>query len=139
MRICLLGTLALLCTMPFAACESQSTTQDLTGPTINRIKTSGKSFSKDCVPTSITVTSDITAASGVTRAVLWYRVGADQPYTPVNMTPSGGDYSVTVKALDVPGKGYGIWEFYITAEDGAGNQSQSPLDTTVEMLLCVSS
>jgi hypothetical protein len=85
------------------------------------------------------VTSDITDPSGVTRAVLWYRVGTDQPYTALDMTPSGSQYSVTVEALDVPGKGYGLLEFYITAEDGAGNMSQSPLDTSVELLLCVSS
>jgi hypothetical protein len=138
-RILILGRLTLICAIFLIACESRSMTQDTTGPTIDRIKTSGKSFSKDCVPTSITVTSSIADASGVRRAVLWYRVGADQPYTPVDMTPSGKDYSVTVKALDVPGKGYGVLEFYITAENGAGNQSQSLLDTSVEMLLCVSS
>ena len=137
-RILILGTLALSCVLPLAACDNESTTQDSTGPTINGIKTSGKSFSKDCVPTSITVTSNIMSATGITRAVLWYRVGTDQPYTPVNMIPSGSEYSVTVQALDVPGKGYGVWEFYITAEDGAGKRHQSPLDTSVEMLLCVS-
>lgn len=114
------------------------TPADTSGPTFNQISTSTRSFSKDCVPTSITVTSNISDPAGVRRAVLWYRVGTDQQYTPVDMTRSGSSYSATVKALDVPGKGYGVWEFYLTAEDGAGNQSQSPHDASVELLLCVS-
>jgi hypothetical protein len=144
MRIHIPGTLALICAVALASCGGRqtimvtSTPADTVGPTFNQITTSTKSFSKDCVPTSITVTSNITDPSRVTRAVLWYRVGTDQQYTLMDMTPSGSNYSVTVQALDVPGKGYGVWEFYITAEDGAGNQSQSPLDTRVELLLCVS-
>jgi hypothetical protein len=129
------STLASICAIALAACGIRNTT----GPTFNRIETSGKSFSKDCVPTSIAVTSNITDPSGVTRALLWYRVGTDQPYTSVNMVRSGTDYSASVKALDVPGRGYGVLEFYISAEDGAGHQNQSPLDTSVQLLLCVSS
>jgi hypothetical protein len=49
----------------------------------------------------------------------------------------GNKYSATVKALDTPGGEYGVWEFYITAEDKAGNKSQSPLDTSVQLLACV--
>ena len=145
MRIYIPGTLVLICAVALASCGggqmimAASPPADSAGPTFQQITTSTKSFSKDCVPTSITVTSNITDPSGVRRAVLWYRVGTDEQYAPMDMAPSGSTYSVTVKALDVPGKGYGVWEFYITAEDGAGNRSQSPLDTSVEMLLCVSS
>lgn len=108
------------------------------GPIFNRITTSSKSFSIDCVPTSITVTASITDPAGLKRVVLHSRLGTDQPYTDTDMNAEGDDYQGTVKAVDVPGKGHGVWEFYITAEDLAGHQSQSPLDRSVEMLLCVS-
>ena len=112
---------------------------DTTGPIFNRITTSSKTFSIDCVPTSVTVTAKITDPSGIKRVVLYSRVGTDQAYTAADMEGSGDEYRATVNAVDMPGKGYGIWEFYITAEDLAGHQSQSPLDQSVEMLLCVSS
>ena len=51
---------------------------------------------------------------------------------------SGNDYSANVAALDLPVGKYGVWEFYLTAEDAPGNLSQSPLDTSVELLACVS-
>jgi hypothetical protein len=107
-------------------------------PIFNRITTSSQSFSIDCVPTSVTVTANITAPSGIKRVVLHSRVGTDQPYTALDMNAAGDDYQRTVKAVDIPGKGHGVWEFYITAEDLAGNQSQTLLDRSVEMLLCVS-
>jgi hypothetical protein len=57
----------------------------------------------------------------------------------MDMGYSTGEYRVTVKGADIPqGKRDGVWEFYITAEDQAGNQSQSTLDRSVELLLCVS-
>src|SRR6266498_1879345 len=120
------------------ACESAMAARDVTGPSIDHIETSTKVMAKsDCSITSVTVTADITDQSGIKQVALWYRIGADQPYTPVDMSFTGGKYSVTVKALDVPGGKYGIWEFYITAQDKAGNQSQSPLDTSVQLLACV--
>ena len=121
-------------------CQAQSAlaAQDVVGPTINSIETSTKVMAKsDCNTTSVTVTSNITDELGIKHAVLWQRVGEDQPYTPVTMSLTDGQYSVNVKALDVPGGEYGNWEFYITAEDNAGNKSQSPLDTTVQLLPCV--
>ena len=149
----ILTIVGLICAVAMAACGEGSTPitptptvispavtptpRDTAGPTFNRITTSSKSFAIDCVPTSITVTANIADPSGVTRVMLWYRVGTDQPYTPVNMDLSGGDYSVTVKALDVPVGKYGAWEFYLTAEDGVGNLSESPVDTSVQLLPCV--
>jgi len=112
---------------------------DTTGPIFNRITTSSKTFSIDCVPTSVTVTARITDSSGIKRVVLYSRVGTDQAYTPAEMKGTRDEYRATIRAVDLPGKGYGVWEFYITAENQAGNQSQSPLDQSVEMLLCVSS
>ena len=112
--------------------------QDTDGPIFNRITTSSKSFSIDCVPTSVTVTASITAPSGIKRVVLHSRLDTDQAYTALDMNAAGDEYQETVKAADMPGKGYGVWEFYITAEDLAGNQSRTPLDRSVEMLLCVS-
>ena len=70
--------------------------------------------------------------------MLWYRVGAQQPFTPVETTAAGADhYVATVNGRDVPGSEYGVWEFYLTAEDRLGRQTQSPLDTSVQLLPCV--
>jgi hypothetical protein len=112
---------------------------DTTAPIFNRITTSSKTFSIDCVPTSVTVTARITSPSGIKRVVLYSRVGTDQAYTPTGMEGTRDEYRATVNAVDMLGKGYGIWEFYITAEDLAGQQSKSSLDQSVEMLMCVSS
>jgi len=113
---------------------------DKTGPVIGHIETSSKGFSIDCVPTSITVTASITNPSEVTHALLWYRVQTDQPYLAANMEliKEQNRFSATVQALDLPVGEYGTWEFYISAEDKFGNQSQSRLDTSVQLLPCVS-
>src|SRR5689334_10108617 len=79
-------------------------------PIFNRITTSSKSFSIDCVPTSVTVTTRLIAPAGLKRVVLYARVGTDQPYTALDMNAAGNEYQVTVKAADMPGKGYGTWE-----------------------------
>jgi len=134
----------LLPVIAISACQGKArgpippTPQNTAGPVFNRITTSSKSFSIDCVPTSVTVTASLRAPSGIKRVVLHSRVGTDQAYTAREMNAAGDEYQATVKAADMPGTGHGIWEFYITAEDLAGNQSQSPLDESVEMLMCVS-
>ena len=120
------------------ACGAASTPRDPVGPTIAQIKVSNQSFSIDCPPTSITVTAQITDSSGGIRAVLWYRVDTSQPYTSKNMDASNNFYNATVKGIDLPAGPYGALEFYITAEDTAGNKSQSPLDQqSVQFLPCV--
>ncbi len=142
MKRILFSLVLLLSASALVACQAQSAlaAQDVVAPTIDNITTSTKVMAKsDCSITSVTVTSNITDESGIKQVELWQRVGADQPYTPVTMSLTDGKYSVNVKALDVPGGEYGNWEFYITAEDNAGNKSQSPLDTTVQLLPCVGS
>ncbi len=136
----ILSTLIIcILTSGIVACQQTAlASQDHTGPGIDHIETSVKVLAKsDCKNTSETVTADITDESGIKSATLWYRVGADQKYTPVDMQLVGNKYSATVKALDTPGGEYGTWEFYITAQDKAGNKSQSPLDTSVQLLACV--
>lgn len=143
-KACILGMTILIPVMATTACHGRATdpiqhVPDKTpGPIFNRIITSSKSFSIDCVPTSITVTASISDAAGLKHVVLHSRVGTDQAYSTMDMNAAGNEYQATVKAADMPGNGHGIWEFYITAEDLPGHQSQSPLDRSVEMLLCVS-
>ena len=130
----------LLLAVPLIGCSTNSAASgERTGPAINEITTSGKSFSIDCVPTSITVTANITDPSGITRAVLSSRVGTDHPYTPVDMDHlSSNNFSATVKALDIPVGEYGVLEFYIVAEGVEGNQAKSKINTSVQLLPCVS-
>ena len=130
--------LACVGAVTLTACGAASIQRDPARPTIAQITTSNKSFSIDCPPTSITVTAQITDTLGITRATLWYRVDTNQPYTSKNMDASNHSYSATVQGIDLPAGPYGAWEFYITAEDTAGNQSQSPLDQNVQFLPCVS-
>jgi hypothetical protein len=143
-KICIPVIAVLIPVIAITACQGRATVpippmpQSTDGPNFHRITTSSKSFSIDCVPTSITVNASVTAPSGIKRVVLHSRVGTDQAYTAWDMNASGDEYQATVKAVDMPGTGYGVWEFYITAEDLAGHQSQSPLDKSVEMLMCVS-
>jgi hypothetical protein len=51
---------------------------------------------------------------------------------------NGNDFGATVKGSDLPPDKYGPWEFYVTAEDKAGNRSQSRTDASVQFLPCVS-
>ena len=121
------------------ACGAASKQSDQVGPTITQITTSNQSFSIDCPPISVTITAQITDTSGVTRALLWYRVATDQPYTSKNMVAANNSYSATVQGIDLPAGPYGALEFYITAENTAGGKSQSPLDQSVQFLPCVGS
>ena len=140
----ILAAVILVFAVAMAACGRRETVtitptpHDALGPTFNRITTSSKGFSIDCIPTSVTVTANITDSSGITRAVLWYRVGTDQAHTPVDMDSiSGNNYSATVKALDMPTGKYGVLEFYIVAEDVEGNQAKSEINASVQLLPCV--
>ncbi len=110
---------------------------DHTPPTITHIATSTLVFTvSDCSITEVTVTADIADPSGVVNPTLWYRVKS-QSYTPVAMQAVSADrYSVTVKGVDLPRNEYGVWEFYLTAQDKLGNMSQSLPDTTVQFLPC---
>lgn len=123
-----------------ASPAATSTPVDTVGPSFNSITTSSTTFTRaECPLDFVTVTANISDASGVVRVVLWYRVGSDQPYAPASVTYEENDtYTATVKGKDVPGSEFGAWEFYIMAEDGAGNRSQSPVDTSVSLLPCFS-
>ena len=130
--------LACVWVFTLTACEAASTARDSAGPTIVQITTSNQSFSIDCPPTSITVTANITDISEVKSAALWYRVGSDQPYISKNMDASNHIYSATVKGIELPPGPYGAWEFYITAENTAGNSNKSSVDNSIQFLPCVS-
>ena len=113
--------------------------QDTTSPMIQDVKTSSKVLVKsDCMSTTLTVTAKITDNNRIESATLWYRVGADQKFASTNMKLDSGDlYNATIVGLEIPGGEYGVLEFYIVAEDQAGNQSKSPVDESVQMLPCV--
>ena len=113
--------------------------KDQTGPTIENITRSSNALVKsDCIPTSLTITGNITDSSGIGSAVLWYRVGDDQSFTPVDMTRADhNQYMVNIKGLDIPGGEYGALEFYIVAGDKVGNQTKSLTDKSVQLLPCV--
>jgi hypothetical protein len=108
-------------------------------PQITDIKTSSKVLAKsDCIPTSETITANITDDIGVQSAALWYRIGQDQKFTSAPMKREAEDtFEATIIALDIPGGEYGALEFYIAAEDQAGNQSKSEVDRSVHLLACV--
>jgi len=131
-------TLACVWAVTISACGVASKPQDSAGPTIAQITASSQGFSIDCPPTSITITANITDTLGVKQATLWYRVGSDQPYMSKNMDASNHSYTATVKGIELPPGPYGAWEFYITAENTAGNSSKSPIDSSVQFLPCVS-
>src|SRR5258706_15853435 len=130
--------LACVGALTFTACGAAATPRQTVGPIIAQVTTSNQSFSIDCPPTSITVTANIMDTLGVTRALLWYRVDTDQPYTSKEMATANNGYSATVQGIDLPAGPYGALEFYITAENKAGKKSQSPLDQSVQFLPCVS-
>ena len=50
---------------------------------------------------------------------------------------SENNYSATVKALDLPVGRYGTLEFYIDAEDVAGDHAKSEINAAVQLLACV--
>jgi hypothetical protein len=79
----------------------------------------------------------VTDASKITSVLLWYRIGADQPYDSVQMNSQAGLYTASIKGTDLQGHGYGVMEFYITAEDGEGNSSKSLTDKSIQFLPCV--
>ena len=112
---------------------------DTTSPLIEHVTTSSKVFVKsDCMPTTLTVAANITDDNKIESATLWYRVGADQKFSSTNMKLDSGDlYNATIVGLEIPGGEYGVLEFYILAEDQAGNQNKSPVDESVQMLPCV--
>jgi hypothetical protein len=72
------------------------------------------------IPVSIAVKDD---GSGVKAVTLYYKKGGDQTFASVNMTNSSSQYSAIIPASAVTEKGI---EFYIRAEDNAGNLARTP-------------
>ena len=111
---------------------------DSLGPTISDIATSDKVVViSDCLSTSVTITAKVTDASNIKSVMLWYHVGSDQPFASSNMELQNAIYAAKVKGSELQGHGYGAMEFYITAQDDAGNSSKSPLDKSIQFLPCV--
>jgi len=120
-----------------AACKRAKS--DLTDPVIRDISISSNVLViSDCQADSVTITARVIDESRITQVLLWYRVGADQPFTSDNMHPQCDQYSGTVKGSEFLGRGYGAMEFYITAQDEQGNISESPHDDSIQFLPCVS-
>jgi hypothetical protein len=136
MRNLLLIVLILVTFFGLSACRNLPT--DQTGPLISDIKTSGNVLViSDCSGTSVEISAKVTDPSGVARVLLLHRIGADQPFISAGMVLQDGTYKVTLKGSDFLGKDYGTLEFYITAKDGAGNLSESPIDQSIQFLPCV--
>jgi len=119
-----------------AGCKSA----DKSAPVITNITTSNKFLAKsDCANTSLTVTAAITDNTKVKSAEIKYRVGSDQQFISMPMKSEGqNQYSAKIVTLEIPGGEYGSVEFSIVAEDEAGNQSESVVDDSVQLLPCVS-
>jgi hypothetical protein len=119
-----------------SACNSMR--GDHTGPTISDISTSNKVVViSDCPATAVTITAKVTDESNITSVLLWVRVGTEGPFTSIRMDMQNDIYTATVQGSDLQGHGYGAMEFYITAEDGEGNKSESSHDDSVQFLPCV--
>jgi hypothetical protein len=148
MKTHVLATVVFICAVALPACAGRETIGVISTlpeasspipPTIKNITTSSKVLAKsDCIPTSVTITADISSPSAIKLVVLWYRIGQDQKYTSQPMLLKvGNTYSATVVALNIPGGEYGPLEFYIVADDVLGGHALSTIDTSVELLPCV--
>lgn len=132
----LFALLLLLCASGYGCTKVPG---DHSAPVISDITTSAKVVViSDCQNTSVTITARVTDEAKINQVQLWYRVGQTGKFVSVPMKPQNDQYSVAIKGADLQGNGYGNLEFYITAQDEAGNKSESPHDTSVQFLPCVS-
>ena len=132
------GTVMLLLGIALILSACAGLQKDQAGPAISDISTSDKVVViSDCLSTSVTITAKVSDTSNIRSVLLWYRVGSDQPFASSNMNLQNGLYAAKVKGADLQGHGYGTIDFYITAEDGKGNKSESPHDDSVQFLPCV--
>ena len=137
---CLVRIVALMVISTLVSSACTGIRGDHAGPAISDISTSDKVVViSDCPSTAVTITAKVTDASNITSVLLWYRVGPDQPFTFTNMDMQSELYTASVQGSDLQGHGYGAMEFYITAEDGEGNRSESPHDDSIQFLPCVNS
>jgi hypothetical protein len=138
MKKIILITLFLAIFSGLSACGNRSA--DQTGPEISNIEISGKVLViSDCQGTSVTISAKVTDSSGVESVQFWYRIGSNQQFASTTMELQNGDHTVSIKGVDFLGKDYGTLEFYITAKDGEGNLSQSPVNQDIQFLPCVNS
>jgi hypothetical protein len=124
-------------TPPPLPTETRPPAGDTTGPTFDRISPSTSTFRDGrCTPNSVTVTAVINDPATAVNIRLWYRVGGGR-YASSGMDYLGGsNYRITVTAAQLPAGVYGVFEFYITAQDGFGNPSQSPVNSSVSFNRC---
>ena len=114
--------------------------RDLSGPLITNISTSGTVVViSDCQATSVTITAQVRDESKLTQVLLWYRVDPHRAFAFTTMNHQDDIYTATVKGVDLQDQNYGAVEFYISAEDEAGNHSESPHDESVQFLPCIGS
>lgn len=93
---------------------------DKTPPTLSAVSYAQKVN----LNTDATVSLNITDVSGIKNATLYYRSGGAASFSSRAMTlQTGSTYTQTIPAAAVTNRGV---EFYVAAEDGAGNLSQSP-------------
>jgi hypothetical protein len=112
---------------------------DRSGPNISDITTSSKVVViSDCQDDSVTVSARVTDESNIEKVLLWYRVNSDRPFAFTDMDLQGDVYTATLKGSALQGQSYGDLEFYVSAQDGEGNTSESPHETSVQFLPCVS-
>lgn len=112
--------------------------RDHTGPTISDISTSGNVIViSDCPSTSATITARVTDESAITSVELWYRVETDKTFAFTKMELQNNLYAATLEGTNLQGHGYGVIEFYVTAEDERGNSSKSSIDKSIQFLPCV--
>ena len=122
----------------FGLSSCRDLSRDQTGPSISDIQTSGNVLViSDCSGTSVEISAKVADPSGVEKVLLWDRTSTDQQYISTDMELKQGVYQVDLNGPDFLGRPYGTLEFYITAEDEAGNLSKSPVNQSVQFLPCV--
>lgn len=130
--------IAFLIVSPFLCSACTDVSGDRSGPTIRDISISGEVIViSDCPSTSATISAQVTDESMITNVVLWYRVESEKIFSFIKMDKQDDRYAVTLEGTDLQGHGYGVIEFYITAEDGEGNTSKSSIDKSIQFLPCV--
>jgi hypothetical protein len=128
-------------TVTVQAAQPPPPPQDKQGPAISGPGWSAKSLyynGTGCGPSSFDVNATVTDPSGVKFAQVTYRYlpdgGKASNPNGISMNPSGGDnYSATIDvskdAYAALGGGNGQVEFWVVAQDGVGNNSQSSTKT----------
>ena len=119
---------------------------DIQGPSVTAISKSAESIFDGtmCGTASNTITATVTDTSGVSEVVLWYRAIKTSPaatgeWRSLAMTKTSGNtyqavLGVTQFTSSLALYADGKVEFYITAKDSAGNNTQSGTQTFVTIM-----